>query len=283
MPEQITKGIVLRYMREALKIYNCNPHSTLITKTIQNMIEANILERPSENVSSLYNHYAHRNPELEKLLVECYTFLIIQGIIIPASTTPNFGGTDAWNNFRITKYGEEWASSEGEPIPEDVDGFIKFIKNAISGIDEVVLQYITESLNTFNSNYIFASAVMLGAASEKLIYILAEALLNSSIINKLKKDISDALQYRKLKASLDLASIAINSLIEQEKIPYNIHEGSNHYLATLFDAIRIQRNDAVHPIAGKISKGQLRLLLLAFPHACKKAYDFLNWLKENEI
>jgi hypothetical protein len=45
----------------------------------------------------------------------------------------------------------------------------------------------------------------------------------------------------------------------------------------LFEAIRVQRNDAVHPIAGEVNKNKLRLSLLSFPHICKKIYDILNW------
>ena len=75
------------------------------------------------------------------------------------------------------------------------------------------------------------------------------------------------LKYRRLKSLLDNTSEAIGFLINEEIIPYDVHEGSIHYLSTLFDAIRIQRNDAVHPIAGEVSKEQLRLLMLAFPHA----------------
>jgi len=130
--------------------------------------------------------------------------------------------------------------------------------------------------------YVFASAVMLGAASEKVVYLLSEEIKNFAIGNELKEKISRGLKYRKMKLLLDSLPDAIDALIKNTDIPYNVHEGSNNCLFALLDAIRIQRNDAVHPIAGEVTKEKLRLLLLAFPHACKKAYDIFNWLKENE-
>ena len=122
---------------------------------------------------------------------------------------------------------------------------------------------------------------MLGAASEKIIYLLAEKIKDFSLGSKIKKNIINALKYRKLKLLLDSIQEAINELTNQEKIPYDIHEGINNHLSSLFDAIRVQRNDAVHPIAGEINKNKLRLSLLGFPHACKKVYDILNWLDRN--
>lgn len=123
---------------------------------------------------------------------------------------------------------------------------------------------------------------MLGAAAEKIIYLFAKEIVESDMSPGLKREISDASKYRRLKFFLDKTSEALDSLLENEIIPYNIHEGSSHYLASLFDAIRIQRNDAVHPIAGIVLKEQLRLLFLAFPHACKKVNYILDWLKENK-
>jgi hypothetical protein len=66
-------------------------------------------------------------------------------------------------------------------------------------------------------------------------------------------------------------------------IPYSVHEESIDTLAALINAIRLQRNNAVHPIAAEVSKEELRLLLLAFPHVCKKAYDLIEWLNSNKL
>jgi len=184
--------------------------------------------------------------------------------------------------FGVTKYGKQWLSSEEEPIPEDLNGYLNFLKENIPEIDKVIIEYIKEAINTFKNKYVFASAVMLGAASEKIIYLLTEEIIKVGIDPELEQKIKRALEGRSLKALLDSFLETVEWLISEKRISREIHEGSQHYFSTLFDAIRIQRNDAVHPIAGEVSKDQVRLLLMAFPHACKKAYDILNWLKENK-
>lgn len=284
MSKQLTKGIILKYMRESLKELKVGFHSDLVNRTLKKMVDAGLVDTPrTTNLIEYYSSICLDDKKLEALIVECYTFLIIQGIIIPEPVTPRFGSSDAWGSFRITEYGEKWASSEEEPIPEDMNGFIKFLEDNIPGIDDVVIQYVSEALNTFSGRYFFASAVMLGAAAEKIIYLLAEAIKMSASQMKLVKKITEALERRKLFDLLELVSDTLKDLINQKKIPYNIHEGSNHYLLSLFNAIRIQRNNAVHPVSSKISINELRLLILSFPHACRKAYDFLSWLSNNKI
>jgi hypothetical protein len=284
MSKQLTKGIVLKYMRESLKELKVGSHSDLVNKTLIKMVGAKLVETPrTTNLIEYYNYICHDDKKLEALIVECYTYLILHEIIIPEPATPRYGTDSSWDNYKITDYGEKWVSSKEEPMPEDINGFIRFLNSNIPGIDNVIIQYVNEALNTFNGQYLFASAVMIGAAAEKIVYLLSEAIKNSANNPKLKKDIIEAIEYRKLFDLFKLVSTTLENLISQKIIPYSVHEGSNHYMNSLFNAIRIQRNNAVHPIAGEVKPDELRLLLLCFPHACRKAYDFLSWLRNNKI
>jgi hypothetical protein len=75
--------------------------------------------------------------------------------------------------FTITARGQEWANSV-EPLPEDYNGYMNQFG---ASTDPVVRQYISEALNIYICGAYFASAVMMGAASEKSIYLLATALV----------------------------------------------------------------------------------------------------------
>ena len=54
-------------------------------------------------------------------------------------------------------------------------------------MDDVVEQYVTEALIAFERQAYFAAAVMLGAASEKALYILAEAMVDALKSQKAKQ------------------------------------------------------------------------------------------------
>lgn len=283
MTKQATKGIVLKYMKDC--ILNCDPSfGSLLVEIIKKLMDAELCDPiPKDSHTDHLNYINSNNPHLESILNECYMYLLLHGIIIPKPDSYQFGTSTAWQYYELTEYGKSWASSKGEPIPEDTLGFLDYLTNTIPNLDEIIIQYVNEALNTFNSDYFFASAVMLGAASEKLIYLLSEAIIGIQIPDRIKKSIVDALKFTSLKQLNDNIVKGIEYLINQKKIDYDIYEGSHHYLGSLFDAIRIQRNEAVHPVAGKVTQEQVRLLLLSFPHVCKKSYDLLNWFKKNQI
>ena len=284
MTEKISKGIVIKYLKEGLKEIQIGSYTELINNVLKKMVDAGLIEKPrTTNLIEYISIICRSDKELESLIVECYTYLITHGIIIPKPVTPRFGDSTAWDSYQLTEYGKEWADRDEEPIPEDPQGFLSFIKSNIPSIDDIILQYVNEALNTFNGRFYFASSVMIGASSEKLIYLLAEATKNATNDPSLETMFQELLDKRKLFQLLKLIEDTFKDLITQGNIPYSVHEGSTQYLVSLFDAIRVQRNEAVHPLAGKMSVKQLRLLLLSFPHVCKKAYAFLDWLNKNKF
>jgi hypothetical protein len=66
-------------------------------------------------------------------------------------------------------------------------------------------------------------------------------------------------------------------------MPWHVHEGADTHLFSLQEAIRVQRNDAVHPQAGKVTPQTVRLTLASFPGACKKSYDLIQWFQTNHF
>ena len=65
--------------------------------------------------------------------------------------------------------------SRRRALPEDALRYMKFLHEMVPTLDSVIEQYVSESLIAFEREALFASAVMLGAASEKRLYLfLAE-------------------------------------------------------------------------------------------------------------
>lgn len=279
MAEPLSRGLLLRFLKEALKEDQDGSQAGLVSSALKKMSAAGLLTLPpAESGGDPVAKAVAGNPYLEKLVAECNTFLIFQGIIVPRPAVPPDRRPGASGEFLVTDYGREWAESDLEPIPEDAVGYSQFLKDSISGIDPVIAQYIGEALNTFNRGFLMASAVLLGAASEKVMYLLAEALIASSATARASAALPEILERRRLGPLCDGVFGVIDRLAAEGRIPYDVHEESSGSLRSLFAAIRIQRDDAVRPVAGNFSKGQLRLLLLSFPHVCRKAYDFLGWL-----
>jgi hypothetical protein len=207
--------------------------------------------------------------------VEAFWYCVSIGFVIPQ---PSGNRTGDFNHIRITKLGREWAEGT-EPSPEDQEGYLAALSGQVPLLDSVIVQYVEEAIKAYARRMLLASAVMIGAASEKTIYLLMEALAESVKDPTHKKTILKSIEARGLPTMFDC--LQENLTRAKKAMPWAIHEGADTHLLSLQEAIRVQRNDAVHPQAGRVTQSTVRLTLSAFPGACKKAYDMIQWFRAN--
>jgi hypothetical protein len=213
---------------------------------------------------------------LRNAATEAFFYLFRNGFISPQppSGYPNHPGFDRYD---MTLRGLEWAKGN-EPLPEDIAGYMKFLHDQIPNLDAVIEQYITDGLIAFERGAYFAAAVMLGAASEKAIYLLADAMLGALKHPTSKQKLEDLLKGRTLNSLLTFIREAIDRNRKTPNIPY---DGAINHLISLFEAVRTQRNDAVHPTTGQVSADSVRLLMTSFPYALSKSEELRAWFTNN--
>ena len=168
--------------------------------------------------------------------------------------------------FQITKRGQEWANSV-ESLPEDYNGYMKQFG---ASTDVVVREYISEALQTFMHGTYFASAVMLGAASEKAVYMLADALVLAIGDATKQSQLKNRIAERRLDRLFTFIERIIVEGHDSGAIPYSVMEGTTRHLLSLFEYIKVQRNDAIHPLNFQVSADSVRFSLNAFPLAFSK-------------
>ena len=219
-------------------------------------------------------------PVLSNIAAEACQYLLHNGFITRPPEVGTFPGNRNDNKFLVTQKGQEWASGN-EPIPEDVAGFMRHLNTLIPKLDRVIELYVQEALITLERKAYFAAAVMIGAASEKAVYLLAQALEGSTRNLQEKKRIANARKDRGLQALLKATSTTL--VRAKNLIPYPVQAGATEHLISFLESIRVQRNDAVHPVAGTVNPDTVRLSISAFPLACKKVHDLAGWLKAHRI
>ncbi len=185
----------------------------------------------------------------------------------------------------MTDIGNRWLESSSDCIPEDRQGYLSTLNTLVPTLDSVLYQYVGEALSTYEQNSLFASAVMIGAASERAIYLLMKSLHRAVNDPKEKEAIWKIIEEeRSLPKMFRRLQDNINRAKKLKLIPYSVHEGADRHLFSLQDAIRVQRNEAVHPEAGgQVKREAVHLSLSAFPNACKKIYDLMNWFNNNTL
>jgi hypothetical protein len=186
----------------------------------------------------------------------------------------------AWPWLSLTEYGLDVVNST-EPVPHDPTGYLKRIKESIPEIDQIILIYLEESLNTYNINALLSSTIALGCASEKALLLLIDSYTNSmQDIGRKTKFINDT-KGRMIKRQFDEFSKCITNLIGN--MPINISDGLNTVLLGVFEMIRNNRNDAGHPTGKSIPKEYVYANLQVFIPYCQKIYQLIEYFDSNPI
>ncbi|MFH1857802.1 MAG: hypothetical protein ABH845_02730, partial [Candidatus Omnitrophota bacterium] len=181
-----------------------------------------------------------------------------------------------FHQFNITDRGRQWVTS-ADPMPEDTTGYLAVLDTLVPNVDPVIKQYVEESLHTYNDGRFFASAVMIGAASEKAVYLLMESLKRAVSDPTEQRGIDNDISQRGLTTMFRRLSQNIERARKHGGMDPTTHEMAYNHLVSLQDAIRVQRNDAVHPQTAQVEPVRVRLSLAAFPYACRKVYDLITW------
>lgn len=255
--------------------------------TILNQVEQLIVERdlfPTKEECEAkgidYKYYAEKqlNRIDKATIAEIVWDLVMERVLTPDDKHSNF-------NFpfvSLTAFGKEYVK-EASPHYYDADKYIGILKDLAPGLNPVIIQYAYEGLNCYRRLWLFASAVMFGAAAEITVLSLLEAIKNATKDADTKTKLSQMIEGARLPAVFKVITDTLASLTKDNTIPYQIHQGCNEHLASLFEMIRVQRNDAVHPTAGEVNRDKVFLTMQTLPTGIQCVYKLIDWLNSNEI
>jgi len=233
----------------------------------------NAIERLAKQQDLLNSPLFLLSNEDKKQIIEICWDLITERILTPGTLQSS---DRSWPFLHATPFGN---TIIGESLPHyyDPDAYIKCLKSNVQGLDNVIEQYIFEGVNCFKRQLFFASAVMLGASAEKAVLLLLESMGKYVNDAQEKKEIQELLDRPRLPTIFSKINGILTPLIESKIIPYTIHQGCNEHLLSLFEMVRAQRNDAVHPVAGNVNKGKVFLSLQTLPAALEIVYKLIYW------
>lgn len=187
-------------------------------------------------------------------------------------------------DFHLTEVGKSIIDQQIPPY-YDPEGYIDFLKSQTPKIDKVIKEYVMEGLSCYRQRLFFATAVMFGAAAEKTLLLLLESIGNAETDQGKKRKIKDLLDYPKISEIIVLIRTRLEELIDGKKkpIPYKFHEGCINHIISLYEMIRVQRNNSTHPKKGKVNWRKVFLTIKSFPEALVVTYRLINWFKRNKI
>jgi hypothetical protein len=283
MPEY-TLSSILPFVRSGLR--RVRPSFTFTAFANATWTE---LERSGAPMRRLRLHAENnpKNPEfvhdadpddLRQSAVEAWLYLQRRGFAIPTSAMFPRALDDS--QLELTKRGREWVDGQ-EPIPELSDEYLTALQRMVPDLDEVVREYVVEGLGSFEHDRFRSAAVMVGAASEKALYMLAEKMLDAISTPRWKEKFTNALKRRDLTDLFDQMRNVLEHANNLPGRPFEVFDGGQDHLVSLIKAVQVQRNNAVHPMNEKISDDTVRISYLAFPYALQKMEQVRLWFSNN--
>src|SRR6202041_2229773 len=122
--------------------------------------------------------FSQADHRLRVAAAEAFHYLIYTGLVVPNPPSARADLLLGNAEYYKTSRGAEWAAGQ-EPVPEDSAGYLRIVRGLVPGLDSVIEKYISEGLSSFIRGNYFAGAVMIGAASEKALYLLAESMVDA--------------------------------------------------------------------------------------------------------
>ncbi|MFA5350264.1 MAG: hypothetical protein WC357_02900 [Candidatus Omnitrophota bacterium] len=258
-------NILRKLILETLKEKEGSQYLAVVDEVEKLAAQKNILPEQNKHLNSV-----------DKIkILEIMWDLIVERILTVGLNECNPG----WPFVRLSEYGESVAK-EGVLPYYDPEEYASVINSIAPAVDQVIKQYAIEGINCFRQRLFFASAVMFGAAAEKTILTLLESIAKAETDHKVKAKMEKLLERPNLPEIFASIRDRLDSLIKAKTIPYSVHEGSIEHLLSLFEMIRVQRNDAVHPDIGEVNKTKIFLVIQTFPGALEVTYRLIKWLNE---
>lgn len=234
--------------------------------SIHNAVEEKVVE---ENLSP------GNLKEFRKMVDEVLWDLIIERFVTFGSEE---GNAEARYPFiRITDIGNKALEDSGYHL-YDPERYVTFVQQHVSDIDDITKQYTLEAVRCFRHGLFFAAAVMIGAAAEKEMLSLLNTIVIWETGPERKQEGSQILERGRLPALFNY----IGESLKRANMPYSIHEGSVPHLMSFQEMIRVQRNEAVHPSSGSVSRSSVYLSLQTFPYALAVLERIRRWFDSDK-
>lgn len=244
-----------------------------IMKVIKEFEESRYKNHHTNNLFNRVNEgFSFRTIEEQQILLSSWNEFFLSGYVAP--------GYDLGNNdlpfFHLTKLGKE-ALANWSADPANPDGYLTFFQGEYE-LDQYTMEYARESLLAFNRQCNLSAVMMIGIASERILYLLRDTIVNkqASSGNSVNKDLQD----HSIKRVID--SIEKEIITRKRDIPQSLYERFDAHFSSLAHHLRYSRNDVGHPSDPRaIESDEAHVALLTFRFVVTLVFDLIKWIDKS--
>ncbi len=163
--------------------------------------------------------------------------------------------------------------------PANPEGYLAHLRSRAE-IDPVAASYVAEALNTFNAACFKATAVMVGAAAERLVLEVRDALVDR--LQVLGQPVPSGLTDWRIKRVLSTLESTV--AVRRDSMPPALLERFEANWPSFTHQVRTARNDAGHPVSVEpVTPEGVHASLLIFPELAELAKQIEAWSQTLEV
>ncbi|MDQ7829321.1 MAG: hypothetical protein QN158_01890 [Armatimonadota bacterium] len=213
----------------------------------------------------------------ETVALEVLHELATSNILLPALDRRHLG----WPWVRVTEYGRQVLQT-GRPVPYDPDRYLAAAQQRLPTLPPLVLDVLRESVAAFHRGLIRASALLLGVASELLMLELTEAFL-ATLPEAERRSLSEWWAEKSLYARYRLFREAFEARREALALPDSVSKDIDAILDLVFNAVRLQRNEAGHPTGAPLNPVLMAATLQVFLEYAERITGLIAFLRQTTV
>jgi len=191
-----------------------------------------------------------------------------------------YGDSEGFPWFTLTAYGNE-CINKGELLPFDPNGYLVSLQSRVPGLDTVTMTYLREAISTFNRDFYLSASVALGVAAEALILRMIDSYISAITDQQRRTNAENRYEGKQLRAQYGQFKQDFASL--RPTMPPELYGDFETHLDSVFQLIRVTRNDSGHPSGAVPERAVVMANLQAFPYFAKRVLAIVEHFKANPI
>lgn len=208
------------------------------------------------------------SPHDREIFLEVFWTLFREGVITLGINDAN----RVFPFFRVTGFGQRLITNSAAYFFHDVSSYEALLRSEVQNVDAVTLLYLKEAMQSFRSNCMLASTVMLGVATEHTFNLLVEQIdqnaAHAATFANVGQQRTILQRINKFKNILDQ---------QVQTLPAELKEDLDTNFAGILSIIRTFRNHSGHPTGKIVDREQVYVLLQLFIPYCRKMYQLMNY------
>ncbi|MGH2452396.1 MAG: hypothetical protein ACRDF5_01350, partial [bacterium] len=210
----------------------------------------------------------------ETAALEILHELVTANLLMPGLDRAHLG----WPWLRLTEYGLQVLRS-GRPVSFDPDHYLVAVQQRLETLPPLALDVLREAVATYHRGFVRSSALLLGTASEIVMTELIDAFIAAQP-DKDRQRLAAAVEDRSMYARYRLFRDEFDRTREGRRLPDAVSKDVEAIIDLIFNAIRLNRNEAGHPSADPLNPLLVATTLQAFLEYAERIARLTAYFRE---